>query len=100
MGEIDGPKGNDVGDYVVNTRFGYFGGGLADTGLFFSFLGENITDPGEVAYLTRENGKYLQKPTYKILQDYNITELYFSGYGTFSVWRGIEEAQALGYPNI
>jgi nicotinamidase-related amidase len=53
-----------------------------------------------VAYLTRENGKHLQKPTYKILQDYNITELYFSGYGAFSVWRGIKEAQALGYSDI
>jgi nicotinamidase-related amidase len=95
---IDGPKGEDVGDYVVNTRFGYFEGGVSNRGLFFTF--GIRSDPSQVEYMIRDGGIHLQKPTYKILQKHNITELYLSGYGDHGVYRGIKEAQILGYSNI
>jgi nicotinamidase-related amidase len=97
---IDGPKGNHVGDYVITTRTNHFESQYSAAGLFFSFLGEDLSDPNEIEYLIRDNGKYLLKPTYNILQKYNISELYFSGYGSFGVTQGIKEAQALQYSNI
>jgi len=97
---IDGPRGKQFGDHVVDIRFGYFEGGHADGGLFFPHLGEDLDNPKEVEFMIREDGKYLQKPTYKILKEANVTELYFSGYSDWGIRHAIKEAQAVGYSNI
>jgi len=95
---IDGPKGEEVGDFVVNNRFDFFEGGISIWGLFFSGLFD--LNPDNVQRMIRDNGSYLQKPTYKIMKKYNITELYFSGWGDHGIHRAIEEAQALNFTNI
>jgi len=97
---IDGPKGEDVGDYIVDTRFGYFDGGYSNGGLFFPSLGEDLSNSAELKNMTRDDGKYLQNPAYKILKENNVTELYFSGYGEHGLKSAIKEAQALGFMNI
>jgi len=98
---IDGPKTNEK-DYIINTRTNYLEGTELHSGLFFSEPQVNykFIPPSNTEYILRENGKYLSKPTYSILQKYNITELYFTGNGSFGIKRGIEEAQHIGYKNI
>jgi len=97
---IDGPKGEEVGDYIINSRFGYLEGhpgGFSEEGFLLPNIGEDLYDPVELKNIARDDGKYSQVDAYKILKEKNITELYFSGYGEHTTKNFIEEAQALGF---
>jgi hypothetical protein len=96
---IDGPSEDT--DYVVNTSTNFFEpNGFSQLGIFFRNMGEDFTNATEVSLMTRENGTYLTKPTYALLQKYNISELYFTGYSDTEIMHSIEEAKILKYQNI
>jgi len=93
---IDGPKGEDQGDYVINTRYDFMHGGSSGGGLFFE---HNYTSE-TLDIIFQEGGKHLQKPTYEIFQKHNITELYFSGYGDTGIRDAIGEIPLLQHMNL